>query len=392
MGVVPHPGGEPAGELNIQNEIADTQSGVIQSTQEIPHYITLSEPDQSSNRRQVVLQRSILAFSVLVAVVLAAGYLTNIPGLSLFAGRGSSSNIELPSRWQARAPMPVGKASIALAVYENAIYAIGGEIPQGITGDTYRYLPEGDQWQKLTRKPHPVSDASAVLLGEKIFVPGGRLENGQPTRDVEVFNPRQNTWEIVAPLPAPRSRYGLVAFEGKLYLFGGWDGSKATNTVFEYAPEDDTWRERTPVPTARMSCGATVAGGKIFVVGGTDGQQNYTVNEVYYPQRDSTGESPWETQQPMPDALGNVVATNIADTVFVLGETLGGKSELYDYLPQKNQWEKLQPGPQEILDQPGMIGFDTFIYFLGGKRDSRYSKETFVYEAVYRISLPQAGK
>jgi len=39
-----------------------------------------------------------------------------------------------------------------------------------------------------------------------------------------------------------------------------------------------------------------------------------------------------------------------------------------------------------------MIGFDTFIYFLGGKRDGRYSKETFVYEAVYRIILPQAAK
>jgi len=392
MGVVPHPGGEPAGELNIQSQVADAQSGVIQSEQEIPQYITQSEPDLRSDRRQVIFQRFILVFSVLLAVVLAAGYLTNTPGFSLLAGRGSTSNVELPSRWQARAPMPVGKANIALAVYENAIYAIGGEISQGITGDTYRYLPEGDQWQRLASKPHPVSDASAVLLGEKIFVPGGRLENGQPTRDVEVYNPRQNTWEIFAPLPAPRSRYALVSFEGKLYLFGGWDGSKATNTVFEYIPEADAWRERTPMPTARMSCGATVAGGKIFVIGGTDGGENYAVNEVYYPQRDIIGESPWETQQPMPDALGNVAATNIADTVFVSGETPEGNSVLYDYLPPKNQWEKLQLGPQEILDQPGMIGFDTFIYFLGGKRDSQYSKETFVYEAVYRIVLPQAAK
>jgi DNA-binding CsgD family transcriptional regulator len=390
-GVVPQPGGTVTGEANTQSQTTDTQL-FIKTTDEIQQYISHSEPDQRTDRKRLTFQRFILVFFVLVVAVLAAGYLIPLPGLSLLAGRGSTTNIEPLPRWQTRTPMPVGKAKVALATYENAIYAIGGEIAQGSTGDTYRYLPEEDVWQKLAPKPHPVSDASAVLLGELIYVPGGRLENGQLTSEVEVFDPRQNTWEEHAPLPTPRSGYALVSFEGRLYLFGGWDGSKAVNTVFEYIPDEDTWRERTPMPTARMFCAATVAGGKIFVIGGTNGPQNFNVNEVYYPQRDMGGESPWETQQPMPDALGEVTATSIANTVFVVGETLEGTLGLYDYLPQKNQWEKIQPGPQESLNQPGMIAFDTFLYFIGGKKDRQYSKDTFAYEAVYRIILPQASK
>ena len=60
-----------------------------------------------------------------------------------------------------------------------------------------------------------------------------------------------------------------MAFEGKLYVFGGWDGARFVATVYEYDPGRDAWTARTPMPTARGFAGAAVAGGKVYVVGGT---------------------------------------------------------------------------------------------------------------------------
>jgi len=39
--------------------------------------------------------------------------------------------------------------------------------------------PQTDSWIKLAGKPTAVSEVSAVVIGEKIYVPGGKLADGQ---------------------------------------------------------------------------------------------------------------------------------------------------------------------------------------------------------------------
>jgi len=43
----------------------------------------------------------------------------------------------------------------------------------------------------------------------------------------------------------------LTAFEGRLYVFGGWSGTDYLNSVFEYSPDQDAWQVKSPMATAR---------------------------------------------------------------------------------------------------------------------------------------------
>jgi DNA-binding CsgD family transcriptional regulator len=89
---------------------------------------------------------------------------------------------EMAQRWQALAPMPAARAAMAAAAYDGEIYAIAGEGPEGVSGSVFRYTPETDSWSQLRDKPTPVADVHGVLIGEKIYVPGGRRGGWEPDR------------------------------------------------------------------------------------------------------------------------------------------------------------------------------------------------------------------
>ncbi len=194
--------------------------------------------------------------------------------------------METDERWTELAPLPEPRAGLAATAYDGDIYAIAGEGLEGVSGSVFRYVADDNRWEVLRDKPTPVRDVKAVLIGEKIYVPGGRLADGTPSDLLEIFDPRENTWEKGAALPLAISVYALADFEGQMYLFGGWDGEQALDSVYIYDPDEDAWREGTPMPTARFDAGAGEAGGKIFVIGGWDGERALTVNEVYFPERD----------------------------------------------------------------------------------------------------------
>ena len=48
----------------------------------------------------------------------------------------------------------------------------------------------------------------------------------EATATLEVYDPISDTWQSRAPIPAPSAAYGLAALNGRLYLFGGWDGTR----------------------------------------------------------------------------------------------------------------------------------------------------------------------
>ena len=77
--------------------------------------------------------------------------------------------------------------------------------------------------------------------------------------------------------------YALAAFEGRHYLYGGWDGESFVPSVFEYRPDDDEWVELEPMSSSRGHAGLASTGGRIHVFGGYDGEQVLTSHESFSP-------------------------------------------------------------------------------------------------------------
>ncbi|MEM2890200.1 MAG: LuxR C-terminal-related transcriptional regulator [Candidatus Hadarchaeum sp.] len=332
------------------------------------------------------------------AVWSLAGFVLSLLGLiSLWArGAGPNSNPqELPSgalqsRWEARAPLPEPRSSLAAAVYDGEIYAIGGETLHGITGAVSRYDPIQDAWKELTPKPLPVADIGAAVVGGKIYVPGGRMASGQPTDVLEVYDPRLDQWSRAAPLPKPISGYALASLEGKIYLFGGWDGTNYLDITLEYDPEQDIWRERTPMPTARAYAGAAVAGGKIYVMGGYNGKEALDVNEIYLPNIDDPKQSVWFFSTPMPSAryaMGVTSVSGIIEMVGGIGEKKGVLNSL-EYLPHLNNTQEFGPPLLYSWSHLELVVSAPYMYALGGFIKEYPSSQNMAYKLIHTVMFP----
>ena len=85
----------------------------------------------------------------------------------------ASANLPTPTnvpRWKSLSAMPTARYGFGMAVYENQIYAIAGDLEQGVSDVVERYDPNTNLWTKLRAKPTAVGDVSAAILGGKIYV------------------------------------------------------------------------------------------------------------------------------------------------------------------------------------------------------------------------------
>ena len=294
------------------------------------------------------------------------------------------------ARWQEFTQMPSPRKNFASILYDNQIYIIGGEIADGITNTAKRYNPDDDLWEDLPSKDIPVTDISAVVIGGLIYVPGGRLESGVVNEKMEVFDPIRERWFYRSPLPEPLSAYSLAAFEGKLYVFGGWNGVSFVDFVFRYDPSIDQWEEMTSMPTAKGYAGAAVSGEKIFVVGGYDGEIVLAVNEEYAPGKDDGINTPWINRTPLPEKRYRMGVVSVAGIVHLIGGTDGNeeRSTAYKYFLQRDAWQIFQSPFEESWTDLGIVVVGEKIYILGGVASSQMLDRTYSYQAVFSVMVP----
>ncbi len=350
--------------------------------------LPLATPQPSRERISRRRGRAAFLITALIVLLVATGIFARTLRGQLVAP--SPAPPVAPPRWQAKADMPTARSGLAVATYENEVYAIGGETLEGVIGAVERYDAATDTWATLPPKPVAVTDVSAAVIGGRIYVPGGRLASGVVTNTLEVYNPREDQWEQRAPLPIALSAYALVAFEGRLYLFGGWNGQESLASVYEYDPSRNQWTEQTPMLTARGYAGAAVAGGKVYVIGGRDDRQTLAVNEEYIPEKDRGAENPWQTRAPMPTSRAGMGLAAIADIIHVIGgQGENGQSlTSLKYFPQIDEWQSFEGPMPQTWSKMGLTSLETFLYALGGRLDGNFTQRHMTYQAIYTIVVP----
>jgi DNA-binding CsgD family transcriptional regulator/N-acetylneuraminic acid mutarotase len=299
------------------------------------------------------------------------------------------------NRWESAAALPQALAAAAVEQYEGNIYLISGQATDTLSAQVFQYSINSDGWNQLADKPTPVKSASAGLLGEEIFVPGGETQDGQPTAVLEIFDIRADAWRSGAQLPEPLSRYALAAFEGNLYLFGGWNGKSVSQKVYAYDPAEDTWRVQTSLPVPVENSAAAAVSGKIYLIGGDDGQQAADSVWAYYPNRGDNDESAWVEKPALPAARSGLKAAVLNNSIYISGGEQNENSQSESILRFNeidNQWEELSASIQ--LPQTGIsvVAADTKIHFLGGISDGQPVTLHESYQAVYTVRLPAVSK
>ena len=322
-----------------------------------------------------------------------------IAGLALvtfFLWRSTQSTSEVAevdvptSQWETLESMPTARSGLAVAVYENHIYAIAGNTGGGITNVVERYDPETDEWTSLASKPTAVKDVGATVIGGKIYVPGGQLASGKTTDILEIYDPRDASWSRGESLPEAVSAYAIAAYEGRLYLFGGWDGESFLASVYEYIPDENIWTLKSPSSDERAYAGAAVAGGKIYIMGGYDGLRALADSDVYQPNLDDGVNNPWSESEPLPEARYGMGVTSVADNIYLVGG-LNLKNELTNslsYITQTGVWQQIRNPVSNTWSGLGLVSLGTKIYALGGYLDQEVIKNQWSYQAIFLTVLP----
>jgi len=337
---------------------------------------------------------------------IAAGFVALlILGVGIFFAAGGAQILRQPTpsavgfvqpeRWTVLANLPHALSGMAAIQYENTIYIIGGQEQDKISGELLRYNADSDTWSAMAAKPTSVYAVHAGVIGEKIYLPGGVGADGQPVNTLEVYNPRTDVWSQAASLPEPLSDYALAAFEGQLFLFGGWNGNEYIDRVYVYNPAEDRWAERKPMDKVLGGAVAVVSGSKIYLIGGIDGNQTSSAMRVYFPNREISGESAWESRSNMPATPIGSGAVAMVNSIYALGDSSDaatGSFKIFRFDEASNIWTELENAPVVIGNQAELVALNTKIHILGGNIDGTVQPAHLAYQAVYTVLIPAISR
>lgn len=180
--------------------------------------------------------------------------------------------------WTTGSPLPKPLYGAAVASLKGKLYVMGGDDGTSLSSDLYEYNPSVDAWVQLSpMNTHRAYCGTGVING-KIYAFGGYGETGSLI-STEVYDPATNTWTTVSSMNNPRYDLGGVALQGKLYALGGvssWYSGRKDIEVYD--PVSDTWEIDSHILNmARSGLGGVTVNNSVFALGGFE---NYSVSNI----------------------------------------------------------------------------------------------------------------
>jgi hypothetical protein len=206
-------------------------------------------------------------------------------------------------QWTARPPLLHARGGLGVATVGRQILAIGG-FDDNITFDVVeaRRVTGTGTWHDLAPMPTARANLATAEVGGLVYAVGG-LDDFDDVDVVEKFDPGSGRWATGLPLPQPRAFAGAAGLDGLLYVAGGEvklaaDDYEITNSVLVYDPKNNNWSSVAPMPTVRWRLRLVASGRYLYAIGGAAPTgQSLTTVERYDPKSDS-----WATMNPMVDS------------------------------------------------------------------------------------------
>lgn len=272
-----------------------------------------------------------LSFPYFEAAVLLGGRLAD--GLSNDVECFRSDTKEFVSLRQ----LPFKKRNeFAACVVGDTIYVSGGLR----SAEFWKYDPPFDTWLRGSNLLHARRRHAMSSVDSDIYVLGG-FDEEMVLDSVEFWNVDSNKWELCGKLIHPVENMGFVAYDKKIYLFGG----KNHEEVVSNAVQCFNTKTRTSValsktlPVHDMCLGAAVLNGSIYVLG-LEGAFCFTPDSEQ-----------WESLPEMSAPRDFTSVAILDEKVYAIGgRRRGAKENMYTdviecYDPKTKLWESVSCVP-----------------------------------------------
>jgi len=251
-------------------------------------------------------------------------------------------------------------------------------------------------WQTLPSVPVARMEAQGVAYQGKLYILGG-FTNAElrATRRVDVYNPATRSWSRLADLPEALTHAAVAADNGSLWVIGGYVGDNpgpSTKNVWRYDIGRNSWSAGPSLPKAIGGGGAAVVGRKLYHFGGAVRSSTTTtatdVAEGYVLNLDDP--RAWSTVASLPGPRNHVGVAAVGGKVYVAGGQLGkyeattSQRRVDVYNPATNGWSRaadLPFGRSHI--SASTISYKGQIYAIGGSADDGKAGRSLADVVVY---------
>ena len=242
-----------------------------------------------------------------------------------------------PEAWTTLAPMPLARQEISSAALDGKIYVIAGFNNSGAsTSDVQVYDPKTNSWSLATPLPIVNNHNAAAVAAGRLFSFGG------VSNRVFVYNPGANAWSEVAPMRFDHGNTAAVAvIDNRIYVAGGTGSGMTGNELEVYDPVANSWTTLASMAVPRNHCAGGAINGRFYVAAGRGSANASDALEVYDPITNR-----WTRLPSMPTGRSGVGAAVVNGELYVFGgeiPRLFGEVEAYS--PLQNRWRQLAPMP-----------------------------------------------
>ncbi|SCU99981.1 LAMI_0G02102g1_1 [Lachancea mirantina] len=199
---------------------------------------------------------------------------------------------------------PPPRVGHAATLCGNAFVVFGGDThkvnSEGLMDDdiylfninSYKWtIPQPVGPRPLGRYGHKIAVIATTQMKTKLYVFGGQFDdtyfNDLAVFDLSSFRRPNSQWQFIKPnslTPPPLTNHVMVAYDYKLWVFGGDTHQGLINDVYVFDPNLNNWQHietagEKPPPVQEHS--AVLLGELMCVMGGKDEQDSY-LNCVYF--------------------------------------------------------------------------------------------------------------
>ncbi|CUS08813.1 unnamed protein product [Tuber aestivum] len=172
--------------------------------------------------------------------------------LNTLQSAGSGWEVLVPAK-EAGADMPASRTNHTIVTWADKLYLFGGT--NGVTwfNDVWSYDPRSKVWSQLDcigYIPSPREGHAAALVGDVMYIFGGRTSEGEDLGDLAAFRISSRRWytfQNMGPSPSRRSGHSMTTCGQRIIVLGGEPSMPSRNQEeLQYIYVLDTAKIRYP--------------------------------------------------------------------------------------------------------------------------------------------------
>ena len=191
--------------------------------------------------------------------------------------------------WTQLPPLTTSRHFHRSVLLGDYVYVVGGkDVSKKVTGSVERFDLKQHQWSSLPDMPQPVFDPAAISYGHRVFVFGGRDADNKSLSCTQAYDTMSNKWLTLAATPTACVLGAVVSVNRFIYLVGGFSRS-----CLRYDPASDSWTGLSQPHQEHGNAPAVVWQGGILVSGCGGVKPESAAIEHYNPVTDEW--TNWQT-------------------------------------------------------------------------------------------------